>query len=111
MNRPTRFYSSRQEKQVAKTIGGKQVSNSGATTYNKGDVTTDIMLVECKTCVQPKKSFTIQKQWLEKNEEEAFEMGKPYNCLAFDFGDGKINYIISEKLFLKLLGCLQEETK
>ena len=29
--RPTRFYSDKQEKSVAKTVRGKQVSNSGAT--------------------------------------------------------------------------------
>ena len=29
MRRPTRFYSSKQEKQVAKKLGGKQVANSG----------------------------------------------------------------------------------
>lgn len=33
MNRPTRFYSSRQEKAVAKAVGGKQTSNSGATDF------------------------------------------------------------------------------
>ena len=39
MNRPTRFYSNKQEKKVAKAIGGKQVSYSAATEFNKGDVT------------------------------------------------------------------------
>ena len=29
---PTRYYSSKQEKAVAKAIGGKQTPNSGATT-------------------------------------------------------------------------------
>ena len=39
--KPTRFYSSRQEKKVAKAVGGKQVSNSGATALT-------LMLIECK---------------------------------------------------------------
>ena len=34
MNRPTRFYSSRQEKQVAKAVSGRQVANSGATAFD-----------------------------------------------------------------------------
>lgn len=34
MKRPTRFYSNQQEKKVAKAVGGKQVSNSGATAFN-----------------------------------------------------------------------------
>lgn len=29
--RPTRFYSNKQEKKVAKAVGGKQTANSGAT--------------------------------------------------------------------------------
>ena len=100
MNRPTRFYSSRQEKKVAKAVGGKQVSNSGATAFNKGDVTSDNFLIECKTCVEDKKSFSIKKDWLEKNKEEAFEMGKDYSALAFNFGPGSENYyVIDERLF------------
>lgn len=31
--RPTHFYSNKQEKKVAKTVGGKQVANSGATSF------------------------------------------------------------------------------
>ena len=34
MNKPTRFYSSKQEKKVAGAIGGKKVINSGATAFN-----------------------------------------------------------------------------
>lgn len=41
MKRPTRFYSNRQEKAVAKQVQGKQVANSGAT-----DLTH--ILIECK---------------------------------------------------------------
>lgn len=33
MNKPTRYFSSRQEKAVAKAIGGKKTANSGATPY------------------------------------------------------------------------------
>lgn len=31
---PTRFYSNKQEKKVAKVVGGKKVANSGATAFN-----------------------------------------------------------------------------
>ena len=102
--RPTRFYSNKQEKAVAKAVGGKKVANSGATAFNKGDVTTDDMLIECKTCMENKKSFSIKKEWLEKNKEEAFEMGKSYSALAFNFGPDTENYyVIDERLFKKLL--------
>lgn len=110
MNRPTRFYSSRQEKKVAKAVGGKQVSNSGATAFNKGDVTSDNFLIECKTCVEDKKSFSIKKDWLEKNKEEAFEMGKAYSALAFNFGPSSENYyVIDERLFKILKEAVDNE--
>ena len=108
--RPTRFYSSKQEKQVAKAVGGKKVANSGATAFNKGDVTTDSFLIEAKTCMTEKKSFSIKKEWLEKNKEEAFEMGKSYSALAFNFGPDTDNYyVIDERLFRILKEHLEEE--
>ena len=45
----TRWYSNRQEKKVAKAVNGKQTANSGATAFQKGDVTTNDWLIECKT--------------------------------------------------------------
>lgn len=107
MNRPTRFYSNKQEKQVAKAIGGKQTANSGATAFSKGDVKTDEWLVECKTATTEKASFSIKKEWLQKNREEAFAMGKSYNALAFDFGTGDNRYyIVDEKTFVKMKDAL-----
>ena len=104
MNRPTRFFSNRQEKAVAKVIKGKQVSNSGATAFNKGDVSNDDWLIECKTSVTEKQSFSIKRYWLRKNKEEAFAMGKEYNALCFDFGDnGNRYYVIDEKTFKEVL--------
>ena len=109
--KPTRFYSSNQEKKVAKAIGGKQVSNSGATDFQKGDVTTDNILVECKTCTTEKKSFSIKKEWLEKNKEEAFEMGKEYSVLAFNFGPDTDNYyILDERTFKQFKEYLDNES-
>lgn len=107
MNKPTRFYSNRQERAVAKLMNGRQTSNSGATTFQKGDVTTDSWLIECKTCTTPKASFSIKRQWLEKNREEALAMGKGYNALCFDFGDnGRRYYIIDEKTFREVVNEL-----
>ena len=98
--RPTRWYSDRQEKAVAKAIGGKQTANSGATAFVKGDVTTEEWLIECKTATTAKASFSIKKEWLEKNREEAFATGKSHNALCFDFGDnGDRYYILDEKTF------------
>lgn len=99
----TRKYSSIQEKSVANAISGKQVANSGATKFNKGDITTNNWLIEAKTCTSEKKSFTIKKEWLIKNKEEAFAMRKQYNALAFDFGSGNNYYVIDEKTFKELV--------
>ena len=95
---------------MAKAIGGKQTANSGATAFSKGDVRTDLFLIECKTCVKSQKTFTVHKEWFTKNQEEAFAMGKPHNAVVFDFGDGEQHYIINERLFKKLLKYLEEES-
>lgn len=109
MPRPTRFYSKQQEKRVAKAVGGKRVANSGATAFSKGDVRTNSFLLECKTCVEPRKSFTLKKEWFDKNVEEAFAMHKDYSAVVFDFGDGENFYVIDERLFRKLVECIEGE--
>ena len=110
MNRPTRFFSKAQETTVAKAVGGKRTANSGATPFSKGDVRTDKFLIECKTCVEEKKSFTIKKEWIDKNKEEAFAMNKPYSAIVFNFGpDTENHYIINEKLFKELQALLESE--
>ena len=109
MNRPTRFYSNRQEKAVAKKVGGKQVANSGATAFSKGDVRTEDWLIECKTATMEKQSFSIKKSWLTKNREEAFAMKKSYNALCFDFGDANRYYVVDERTFLKMKEALEHE--
>ena len=104
----TRYFSNKQEKAVAKAIGGKKAANSGATMFSKGDCYNDAWLIECKTKTTPSDSISIKRDWLEKNEEEAFAMHKQHSALAFNFGDlhyAKNYYIISEdefKRFLKL---------
>ena len=103
----TRYFSNKQEKRVAKRVGGKQTANSGATKFSKGDVRTDNgWLIECKTKTTPSESISIKRDWLEKNEEEAFAMGKEHSAIAFSFGDTHNDtdyYIISEKEFKRLL--------
>ncbi len=97
---PTRFYSKKQENYLAKHFDGERVKNSGATKFAKGDVTLDKWLLEAKTKMTPSKSITIQKEWLEKNNQEALFMGKSHSSLAFNFGPNEKNYyIIDEELF------------
>lgn len=108
MNRQaTRYFSSRQEKRVAKAVNGKTVANSGAPRFVAGDVRTENWLIECKTKTKESQSMTIHKEWLEKNSEEAFAMGKDYNALAFDFGDNERYYIVDEKTFVEMKNSLE----
>lgn len=112
MRKPTRFYSNRQEKAVAKVVGGEQVPNSGATPFAKGDVNTDSWLIECKTSTTAKASFSVKREWLNKNKEEMFAMGKSYNALCFDFGNGSNRYyVLDEKTFIRMKEALEQEEK
>ena len=102
--KPTRYFSNKQETAVAKAISGKKTANSGATAYDKGDVTTDKVLIECKTKTTASKSISIQKEWLEKLREESIFMKKPHYALFFNFGPDESNYvIIPETLYQQLL--------
>ena len=64
--RPTRFYSAKQEKQVAKIVDGKVNANSGAAPFCAGDVVKDNFLIECKTTTKEVKSYSIKKDVLLK---------------------------------------------
>lgn len=111
--KPTRFYSKKQEKAVAKAVGGKRTANSGATAFSKGDVTLEDFLIECKTTTATKKaSFSIKEEWLLKNRQEAFAMGKHHSALAFQFGENQPNYyIIDEKQLQEYVYLLMEVDK
>lgn len=101
---PTRYYSSRQEKDVAQAVNGRQTSNSGATMFGgKGDVLTsgrNGFIIECKTRTKSSASITIQKEWFNKLKEEALLTGTPHHAVVFNFGPNEENhYIIDEYLF------------
>lgn len=109
-NKPTRFYSSRQEKEVASQNNGKVVSNSGATRFDKGDVITNHFVVECKTKTEISKSVSIKKEWLDKAQEDSFSVpGIMRWALAFNFGPGTPNYyVIDERTFKEFERILDE---
>ena len=108
----TRYFSDKQEKEVAKMLGGRQTPNSGATGFVKGDVVLDnLMLIECKTKTKESNSFSINRNWIEKNELERKEMQLPYSCIAIKFNpDDKENgnyFLINSKLMRKLVHYLK----
>ena len=109
-NHPTRYYSKNQENSVAKALGGNRQKNSGATMFAKGDVVTDLFLLECKTKTSQSESISIKKEWIEKNKKEALFIGKPYSAVVFNFGpDEENHYIIDEYLFEELLEYLKNK--
>lgn len=107
----TREFSSIQENKVAKLLGGQVNPNSGAGKWRKGDVIIpEVLLVECKTCMTDKSSFSIKSEWITKNKEEAFSNRLYNSCIAFNFGPDKPNYfVIDEKLMKFLVEKLIEE--
>lgn len=108
--RSTRYYSDKQETKVATAIGGKKVSNSGATPYFKGDVSNDLFTIECKTKVKDSKTITIQKEWLEKLKSESLFMKTKYEALVFNFGPDSDDYaIIDMNLFKQLISYLEND--
>ena len=77
----TRYYSDMQEKEVAKMLGGNQTPNSGATGFVKGDVILDnLMLIECKTKTKESDKFSINREWIEKNELRSEERRVGKEC-------------------------------
>lgn len=108
----TRFYSDQHEKSICKALNAKQQSNSGAGRFRKGDVIQDeaSLLIEAKTSMTDKDSFSIKKDWIIKNKEEAFALRKSNNCICFNFGPESENYyVVDEKLMKFLVQKMIEE--
>ena len=109
----TRNASSTQENRIAKKFNGKVSANSGAGRFDKSDVfLSDISLsIECKTCMEEKKSFSIKKEWIEKHNKESFQTRSDNNVIAFNFyyQDKKDYYVIDDKLMKFLVEKLREE--
>lgn len=109
----TRYASDVQEKRVCSKLGGVRTPNSGASLFKKGDIQIpDIgLLIECKTCMTPKNSFSIKKEWLEKNKQELFASGLSNSVVAFnfDYEDKNDYYVIDDKLMKYLVEKLREE--
>lgn len=112
VGKASRFYSDRQEKAVAKAIGGKQTKNSGATMFQKSDVLTEDFTIECKTKTTNSESISIKREWFEKQLKESIQMHKKYSAIVINFGPdepyNENHYIIDERLFTMLLDYIAE---
>lgn len=98
MSNSTRAKSSQQEKRIAKAMGGRKVVGSGSTPFLKGDVIAGKLFIEAKTKMEPSKSITVKKEWLEKAKEQSLSMRKEDYAVAISFGEAKEYYIIEDAL-------------
>ena len=109
----TKYFSERQENYIAKRFGGRTTVNSGAGKLSGGDVIIDDVhcLVECKTAMSEKASFSIKKEWLDKIRSECFAKHQDNYVLAFNFGatESPNYFIIDENQFSKYLDFLRSE--
>ena len=108
----TRYYSDAHEKSICKALGAKQQSNSGAGHFNKGDVVhrDADMLIEAKCSMSPKNSFSVKREWIDKNVKERHSLGLCNSAICFNFEpDGDNYYVIDEKLMKFLVEKLVED--
>ena len=110
MNKPTRYYSDKQEEFVAFYMNGKRCPNSGAGTWKKGDIIKDDITIECKTLTKPSKQQTIKKEWIDNLRKECLAMGKTEWAVVFDFGNIGDEYAVIPLEFLKDLLDIREES-
>lgn len=92
--KPNRYFSKKQETKVARELEMKCTPNSGATSFDKGDVKDNHLLLECKTCTKPQSSMTVKKEWLTNIKKEQYQMNKSMSGVVIDFGVNKDQYVI-----------------
>lgn len=74
----TKFFSTKQEKMIAKYLGWKTVPASGARDFNKGDVVSEDFLAECKTHTSEVSRIKIDfRVWLKLKNEATSQMRSP----------------------------------
>ena len=90
--RPTKYMSDKQEKRVAKEIGGKVVIASGSLWFASSDVRHDDCLIECKTT--SKSFYSLSLVTWNKIEREAVKDGLRIPVMCIDLEDGKYQFAV-----------------
>jgi len=108
MPSPEQIKSQKQEKRLAKTLGGSVNAMSGAGWVRKADVRTDAYMVEAKTKMKDDaKTCTIRHSDLRDLSKRAYKEGR-LPLYVFEFGSH--SYVtMPEDDFLDLIGT--EETE
>lgn len=104
----TKKQSLKQEERVAKLFKGQRTPQSGGGKWKKGDVLSEDFLVECKTTITEKPSYSVSKKILDKANEERIEMGKPFYALAFTFGTDEDFFVLDKRAMAYLLSCVPD---
>lgn len=119
-NRGTKKYN--QVVQKAKDVARRQIA-SGALSHALGDMITEeeltASLAEFKergsVSARGEKQITIKKEWLEKLEWEARQMGKTYYFLPFTFKGGDKDYVAMDYdillSYIQTIQALLEENR
>ena len=97
-----------QEERIAKLFRGKRTPQSGGGKWVCGDILAGKLLIECKTTVEPKLTYSVQKAVLDKANHEAREMGKESAVLAFTIGENFEDYFVVDTKFIKSYLELQD---
>lgn len=79
-------------------VDAKRQANSGALWYAKGDIKTQDYLMECKERgtinARGEKTISIPKDWLLKQEQEAFQENRPYWVIPFRYKNDDSIYLV-----------------
>ena len=79
-------------------IEARRQANSGAMWHSKGDIVLEHALMECKergtVNARGEKQITIPKEWLRKQEVEAFQEQKPFWYLPFGYKNDDAIYLV-----------------
>lgn len=92
----TKYMSNKQEKRVAKSLNAKVTVASGALSFQKADVRSDLFLVECKTT--EKSYYPLTRKTWDRISIQAIRDGIRMPLMCIDLEDGKysiavINYM------------------
>ena len=109
----------KQERRVAKKVGGHVQKASGSLPFNKGDVKAPELLIECKRT--KKLSISITRKWLDKITREASAADKT-PALAIEFEDTRVfsselprtmdtDWVLIPASFLREMLSLYRETE
>lgn len=98
-----------QEERIARLFKGRRTPQSGGGKWVKGDVISENFLIECKTSLTEKTSYSVSKKILQKADEQRREMGKPFYALAFTFGNDEDYFVINSKTMRYLLSALETQ--